>query len=158
MYVGGWLVGCWSVVVSHLLYLDVAGRVACHERWDVLELHGMPRVLELPRWLPDELDGTPPDGCHGAQRLWKALWFHDNGQPPTHIHTYIVYRRSLYSSIWFGSVLGYNWIEFRKPKFIVFQSISSIWENFAWSFDLFDSFSQSSQCVMIRIDWLIDRW
>lgn len=90
---------------SHLLYFDVAGRAGCHERWDVFEFHGKPRLLELPRWLPVELDGTPPDGCHGAQRLGKALWFHDNGQPPTHIVHTILFYLFVDMWMWFDRVL-----------------------------------------------------
>lgn len=65
---------------SHLLYLAVACLAECHERWDVLVFHGKPRLLELPRW---DVEVIPPDWCHGAQRLGKALWFHDNDQLPT---------------------------------------------------------------------------
>lgn len=80
---------CWLVqivfgllYISHLLYLVVACRAGCHERWDELEPHGTPRLLELPRWVPVALEGIPPDWCHGAQRPGKALWFHDQDQPP----------------------------------------------------------------------------
>lgn len=85
-----WLFGFWlSIYVfcslsvwmySHLLYLAVACLAECHERWDVLVFHGKPRLLELPRW---DVEVIPPDWCHGAQRLGKALWFHDNDQLPT---------------------------------------------------------------------------
>lgn len=67
---------------SHLLYFVVACRAECHERWDAFEPHGT-RLLELPRWFADVFEGTPPDWCHGPQRVGKALWFHDNDQPPT---------------------------------------------------------------------------
>lgn len=71
--------------ISHLLYFVVACRAGCHERWDELEPHGTPRLLELPRWFPVALEGIPPDWCHGAQRPGKALWFHDQDQPPNFV-------------------------------------------------------------------------
>lgn len=93
------------ICLSHLLYLVVACRAGCHERWDELEPHGTPRLLELPRWVPVALEGIPPDWCHGAQRLGKALWFHDQDQPPNFIVCNFCVN---YHFIWFDEFTWLN--------------------------------------------------